>query len=165
MLFRSAQAGYESAHTLLPTVLAGVHLGTHAAGWLESGLVAGFEKFVMDADQLAMMQSLAAGMDLGERGQAMDAIREVGPGSHFLGAAHTLANFEDAFHQSAIADYGPYEQWAAEGGLTAEQRAHRVWKRMLEEYVDPGIDPAVDEALRDFVARRRSQLGDAVEED
>ena len=160
-----AQAGYESAHTLLPTVLAGVHLVTHAAGWLESGLVAGYEKFVMDIDQLAMMQSLAAGMDVSERGQAMDAIREVGPGSHFLGSAHTLANFEDAFHQSSIADYSSFEQWTDEGSLTAEQRAHRVWKRMLEDYVDPGIDPAVDEALRDFVAKRRSELGDAVEED
>jgi trimethylamine--corrinoid protein Co-methyltransferase len=160
-----AQAGYESAHTLLPTVLAGVHLVTHAAGWLESGLVASYEKFVMDADQLAMMQSLAAGMDLTERGQAMDAFREVGPGSHFLGASHTLAHFEHAFHQSTIADYAPFEQWAAEGSLSAEQRAHGVWKRMLADYVDPGLDPALDEALREFVERRRAELGDAVEED
>lgn len=160
-----AQAGYESAHTLLPTLLAGVHLVTHAAGWLEAGLVAGYEKFVMDVDQLAMMQSLAAGMDLSERGQALDAIREVGPGSHFLGCSHTLANFETAFHQSTIADYSSFEQWSSEGSLSAEQRANAVWKRMLAEYVDPGIDPAVDEALRDFVARRRAELGDAVEED
>lgn len=160
-----AQAGYESAHTLLPTVLAGVHLVTHAAGWLESGLVASYEKFVMDIDQLAMMQSLAAGMDLTERGQAMDAFREVGPGSHFLGSAHTLAHFEHAFHQSNIADYSSYEQWSDEGGLTAEQRAHGVWKRMLADYADPGLDPALDEALRAFMAKRRGELGDAVEED
>lgn len=160
-----AQAGYESAHTLLPTVLAGVHLVTHAAGWLEAGLVAGYEKFVMDVDQLAMMQALTAGMDLSARGQAMDAIREVGPGSHFLGCSHTLANFETAFYQSTIADYSSFEQWSSEGSLTAEQRANTVWKRMLAEYVDPGIDPAVDEALLDFVARRRSELSDAVEED
>jgi trimethylamine--corrinoid protein Co-methyltransferase len=160
-----AQAGYESAHTLLPTVLAGVHLVTHAAGWLESGLVASYEKFVMDADQLAMMQSLTAGMDLTERGQAMDALREVGPGSHFLGATHTLAHFEHAFHQSTIADYSPFEQWVAEGGRSAEQRAHGVWKRMLADYADPGLDPAIDEALREFVERRRTELGDAVEED
>ena len=160
-----AQAGYESAHTLLPTLLAGVHLVTHAAGWLEAGLVAGYEKFVMDIDQLAMMQSLAAGMDLSERGQALDAIREVGPGSHFLGCSHTLANFETAFYQSTIADYSSFEQWSSEGSLSAEQRANAVWKRMLAEYVDPGIDPAVDEALRDFVTRRRAELGDAVEED
>ena len=160
-----AQAAYESAHTLLPTLLAGVNLVTHAAGWLEGGLVAGYEKFVMDTDQLAMMQVLAQGMDLSERGQALDAIREVGPGSHFLGCAHTQANFETAFYQSTIADYSSYEQWSQEGSLTAEQRANRVWKKMLAEYQDPGIDPAKDEALRDFIARRKSVLSDAIEEE
>lgn len=160
-----AQAAYESAHTLLPTLLAGVHLVTHAAGWLEAGLVAGYEKFVMDADQLAMMQALAAGMDFSPRGQAMDAIREVGPGSHFLGSSHTLANFETAFYQSTIADYSSFEQWSSEGSLTAEQRANGVWKKMLREYVDPGLDPARDEALQEFMARRKSELSDAVEED
>ncbi|MBV8147012.1 MAG: trimethylamine methyltransferase family protein, partial [Gammaproteobacteria bacterium] len=134
-----AQAAYESAHTLLPTVLAGVNLVTHAAGWLEGGLVASYEKFVMDIDQLAMMQVLAAGMDLTARGQAMDALREVGPGSHFLGCQHTQANFESAFYQSAVADYSSFEQWEQDGSLTAEQRANRVWKTMLNEYQDPGI--------------------------
>jgi len=160
-----AQAGYESAHTLLPTVLAGVHLVTHAAGWLEGGLVSGYEKFVMDIDQLAMMQVLAQGMDVSERGQALDAIREVGPGGHFLGCAHTQANFETAFHQSTIADYGSFEQWSLEGSLTAEQRANRVWKNMLAEYEDPGLDPAVDEALQAFMGARRAVLSDAIEEE
>jgi trimethylamine---corrinoid protein Co-methyltransferase len=160
-----AQAAYESAQTILPTVLAGVNLVTHAAGWLEGGLVAGYEKFVMDADQLVMMQVLAAGMDMSERGQALDAIREVGPGSHFLGCAHTQANFETAFYQSTIADYSSYEQWSTEGSTTAEQRANKVWKKMLAEYEDPGLDPARDEALLDFMARRRSELSDAVEEE
>jgi len=160
-----AQAGYESANTLLPTVLAGVHLVTHAAGWLEAGLVSSFEKFILDIDQLAMMQSLAAGMDLSERGQALDAIREVGPGNHFLGCAHTLANFESAFYQSIVADYSPYEQWITEGSTTAEQRANRIWKKMLAEYVDPGIDPAIDQALKDFIARRKEVLTDDIEEE
>jgi trimethylamine--corrinoid protein Co-methyltransferase len=160
-----AQAAYESAHTLLPTVLAGVNLVTHAAGWLEGGLVAGYEKFVMDCDQLAMMQVLAAGMDLSERGQAMDAIREVGPGNHFLGCAHTQANFETAFYQSTIADYSSYEQWALEGSRTAEQRANAVWKKMLADYEDPGIDPGQDEALKAFVAERRAQLPDSLDEE
>jgi trimethylamine--corrinoid protein Co-methyltransferase len=157
-----AQAGYESAHTLLPTLLAGVNLVTHAAGWLEGGLVASYEKFVMDADQCAMMQSLAQGMDMSERGQALDAIREVGPGNHFLGCTHTQANFETAFYQSTIADYSSYEQWSEEGRLTAEQRANRVWKRMLAEYQDPGIDPARDEAMLDFMARRKAVLTDDI---
>jgi len=160
-----AQAAYESAHTLLPTLLAGVNLVTHAAGWLEGGLVASYEKFAMDVDQLAMMQALGGGMDLSERGQAMDALREVGPGGHFLGCAHTQANFETAFHQSSIADYTSYEQWALEGRLTAEQRANGVWKRMLADYEDPGLDPAIDEALQDFMARRRAVLPDRIEEE
>jgi trimethylamine--corrinoid protein Co-methyltransferase len=157
-----AQAAYESAHTLLPTLLAGVHLVTHAAGWLEGGLVASYEKFVMDVDQLAMMQYLAQGMDMSERGQAMDAIREVGPGKHFLGCAHTQANFETAFYQSLIADYSSYEQWSEDGRLTAEQRAHAIWKKMLDQYVDPGLEPDRDEALQAFVARRREQLTDDI---
>ena len=160
-----AQAAYESAHTLLPTLLAGVNLVTHAAGLLEGGLVAGYEKFVMDADQLAMMQVLAQGMDLSDRGQALDALREVGPGSHFLGCGHTQANFESAFYQSTIADYASYEQWSLEGALTAEQRANRVWKKMLGDYQDPGIDPTADEAMRDYIARRRAVLTDAIEEE
>ena len=110
-----AQAAYESANTLLPTLLAGTNFVLHAAGWLEGGLASGYEKFVMDADQLGMMQMLAEGVDLSENGQAMDAIREVGPGSHFLGCAHTQANFETAFYRSTIADNNCYEQWEAEG--------------------------------------------------
>lgn len=160
-----AQAAYESAHTLLPTLLAGVNLVTHSAGWLEGGLVAGYEKFVMDVDQLAMMQALAAGMDMSERGQALDAIREVGPGSHFLGCAHTQENFETAFYQSNIADYSSYEQWALEGKLNAEQRANRVWKKMLADYQDPGIDPALDEAMLDFMARRKDVLTDSIDDE
>jgi trimethylamine--corrinoid protein Co-methyltransferase len=160
-----SQAGYESAHTLLPTIMAGVHLVSHAAGWLEAGLVASYEKFVMDADQLMMMQTLAAGMDLSERGLAMDAIREVGPGNHFLGCAHTQANFETAFHHSSIADYSSFEQWSSEGRLTSEQRANGVWKRMLTEYVDPGIDPGLDEALKSFMARRKADLTDDISEE
>jgi trimethylamine---corrinoid protein Co-methyltransferase len=160
-----AQAAYESAHTLLPTVLAGVNLVTHSAGWLEAGLVASYEKFVMDVDQLAMMQALAAGMDMTERGQAMDAIREVGPGNHFLGCAHTQANFETAFYQSTVADYSSFEQWSLEGSLRAEQRANLVWKKMLAEYVDPGIDPALDEALQGFIERRKEALTDDIQEE
>ena len=127
--------------------------------------MSGYEKFVMDIDQLAMMQVLAAGMDMSERGQALDAIREVGPGSHFLGCAHTQANFESAFYQSTIADYSSYEQWSLEGSLNAEQRANKVWKQMLADYEDPGLDPAQDEALLAYMAQRKAVLADAVEEE
>jgi trimethylamine--corrinoid protein Co-methyltransferase len=112
-----------------------------------------------------MMQVLAAGMDMSERGQALDAIREVGPGGHFLGCAHTQANFETAFYQSTIADYSSYEQWSTEGRTTAEQRANQVWKKMLAEYEDPGLDPARDEALLAYMAQRKAVLADSVEEE
>jgi trimethylamine---corrinoid protein Co-methyltransferase len=89
----------------------------------------------------------------------------VGPGNHFLGCAHTLANFESAFYESTVADYSSYEQWSLEGGLSAAQRAHRIWKRMLAEYQDPGIDPAQDEAMLEFIARRKAVLTDDIEDE
>ena len=108
----------------VPTCLAGVNFVLHTAGWLEGGLAMGYEKFVMDVDQAGMMHTLLAGIDLSENGQAMDAIREVGPGKHFLGCAHTQANFETAFYRSPIADNNSYEQWEAEGSQDLAQRAN-----------------------------------------
>ena len=156
-----AQAAYESANTLLPTVLAGVNFVLHSAGWLEGGLVSSYEKFVMDADQLAMMRSLLEGVDVSETGQAMDAIREVGPGAHFLGCSHTQANFETAFFRSGIADNATFEQWQSEGSRDAATRAAGLVKRLLGEYEPPPIDPSVDEALCDYVARRKASFPDS----
>jgi trimethylamine--corrinoid protein Co-methyltransferase len=156
-----AQAAYESAQTLLPTVLAGTNFVLHGAGWLEGGLATGYEKFVMDADQLGMMQVLAGGVDLSENGQAMSAIREVGPGAHYLGCAHTLANFETAFYRSTIADNNSVEQWEAEGALDAAERANKLWKKMLAEYEAPPLDPAIDEALKEFMAKKKAAMPDA----
>ena len=156
-----AQAAFESAQTLLPTLLAGVNFVLHSAGWLEGGLVSGYEKFVMDADQIAMMQVLSRGVDLSENGQAMDAIREVGPGSHYLGCAHTQANFETAFYRSTIADNNSFEQWEAEGSKDTAQRANALWKRMLAEYEAPGIDAGVDEALIAFMREKKESMPDA----
>ncbi len=156
-----AQAAYESAQTLLPTMLGGVNFVLHAAGWLEGGLVSSYEKFVMDADQLGMMQVLARGVDLSENGQAMDALREVGPGAHFLGCGHTQRNFESAFYRSSIADNNSFEQWEAEGRLDAAQRANAIWKRMLEEYEAPPLDPGTEEALDAFIRQRKDSMPDA----
>jgi len=156
-----AQAAYESIQTLFPTVVAGVNFVLHAAGWLEGGLVSSYEKFVMDADQLGMMQVLTRGYDLSEDAQALDAIREVGPGKHFLGCAHTQANFQTAFYRSTIADNNSFEQWDVEGGLDAAQRANKVWKKMLADYEAPPIDPGVDEALLDFIRRKKDSMPDA----
>jgi trimethylamine--corrinoid protein Co-methyltransferase len=157
-----AQAAYESANTLQATVLGGVNFVLHAAGWLEGGLAIGYEKFILDDDQLGMMATFVRGVDLSENGQALDAILENGPGQHFLGTAHTLANFENAFYRSTTADNASYEQWLEDGGLDASQRANAIWKRRLAEYEPPAIDPAVDEALRDFIARRKSEMPDEI---
>ena len=140
---------------------AGVNFVLHAAGWLEGGLVSGYEKLVMDADQLGMMQVFAQGTDLSENGQALSALREVGPGQHFLGCNHTQENFLTAFYRSNIADNNSFEQWELEGGTTAEERANKLWKKMLNEYQAPPLDPAIDEALLDFIKRRKDSFEDS----
>ncbi|WP_299621990.1 trimethylamine methyltransferase family protein [Pelagibius sp.] len=156
-----AQAAHESTQTLIPTLLGGVNFVLHAAGWLEGGLVSSYEKFVIDADQLGMMQTFAGGYDLSENGQAMDALREVGPGSHFLGCAHTQANFETAFYRSSIADNNSFEQWEAEGARDAFTRANALYKKTLADYQAPALDPAIDEALRAFIKERKDSMPDA----
>ena len=156
-----AQAAYESAATFHPTVMAGVNFVLHAAGWLEGGLAVGYEKFVLDADQCGMAAVFTKGMDLSENGQALDAIRSSEPGVHFLGSAHTLANFETAFYRSDTADNNCFEQWLEDGGLDAAQRANKVWKRMLAEYEAPPIDPGIDEALTEFIVRRKASFPDS----
>ena len=156
-----AQAAHESSQTLLPTVQAGVNFVLHAAGWLEGGLASSYEKFVIDADQLGMMQVLTQGYDLTENGQAMDALREVGPGQHFLGCAHTQANFETAFYRSPVADNNSFEQWEAEGAQDTAQRANTLWKKWLSDYEAPALDPGIDEALQGFIAQRKESEPDA----
>jgi trimethylamine--corrinoid protein Co-methyltransferase len=156
-----AQAAYESAQTLLPTLFSGANFVLHAAGWLEGGLSASYEKFVMDFDQLGAMHALAKGIDLSANGQAMEAFTQVEPGGHFLGCAHTQANFETAFYRSNIADNNSVEQWTEEGSKDAATRANTVWKKMLDEYVPPPIDPSLDEALREYVERKRASMPDA----
>jgi len=133
----------------------------HAAGWLEGGLAMGYEKFVLDLDQCGQMHELAKGMDLSPNGQAIDAIIENGPGQHFLGSAHTLANFETAFYRSEIADNNSFEQWELEGSLDASMRANATWKRTLAEYESPPIDEARDEELREWIEGKKASFPDS----
>lgn len=156
-----AQAAYESANTLNSTILCGANFVLHSAGWLEGGLSACYEKFIMDVDQLGVAQKLAAGVDLSENGQAMDAIREVGPGSHYLGCSHTQANFQTAFYRSIVADNNSFEQWQAEGEKTGAQRANEIARRWLDSYEPPALDPGIAESLNDFVARKKASMPDA----
>lgn len=156
-----AQAAYESANTLQATINAGVNFALHTAGWLEGGLAMGYEKFVMDADQAGMARVFAEGVDMSENGQAMDALREVGPGQHFLGCDHTQKNFKTAFYLSEIADNNSYEQWVEDGSTDAATRANAKWKKMLEDYEAPPLDPAIDEALLKFIAERKASFEDS----
>lgn len=156
-----AQAATESTNTLLATGLAGVNFCLHSAGWLEGGLAMGYEKFMIDVDQLGMIQTFLNGIDLSENGQALDALREIGPGKHFLGATHTQANFETAFYRSTITDNNSFEQWQSEGSQDTAQRANTLWKKKLAEYEAPPLDPAVDEALQDFIARKKAAFPDS----
>ncbi len=155
------QASYESAATFLPTLLAGVNFVLHTAGWLEGGLAMGYEKFVLDADQASMAESLLSGVDLSDNGQALDALLENPPGQHFLGNSHTLANFERAFWRSGTADNTSFEQWQEAGSQDAEARAHAVWRRMLAEYEPPSLDEAVDAQLTEWVASRKASFADS----
>jgi trimethylamine--corrinoid protein Co-methyltransferase len=156
-----AQAAHESANTINMTLLAGTNFVLHAAGWLEGGLVSSYEKFMIDQDQLGMMQKLAQGVDLSENAQALDAIREVGPGSHYLGCAHTQANFQTAFYRSALADNNSYEQWEVEGEKRIEQRANALCRSWLDQYEAPHLDPAIDDALKQFIAQKKDSMPDA----
>ncbi len=156
-----AQAAFESANTLQSAAMAGVNFMLHTAGWLEGGLVMSYEKFVMDADQAGMIGVMLGGVDLSENGQAMDALREVGPGKHFLGCAHTQANFESAFYRSTVADNNSFEQWESEGAKDAAQRANERWRADLDRYVAPSIDESVDEALLQYIAQRKASFPDA----
>jgi len=155
------QSAQESSDSLMPALLAGANFILHGAGWLEGALTMGYEKFVLDADHLGMYHTLAAGMPLDDNSLAMDAFREIGPGRHYLGSQHNLANYETAYYDARLSDNNAFEHWQEAGSLTSEQRANKVWKQMLAEYQAPPIDEAVDEALREFVTRRKTAAPDA----
>ena len=156
-----AQAAYETANSLNVGLLSGVNFMLHAAGWLEGGLVASFEKFVMDADQLGTLHHIARGVDVSEGAQAMDALREVGPGGHFLGCAHTQANFKEAFWRTDLFDYKPFETWAEEGERDTVALAGARVEKLLRDYQAPPMEPATREALMAYVANKKASEPDA----
>ena len=156
-----AQAAFESANTLNSALLAGVNFMLHACGWLEGGLVSSFEKFVIDADQLGALHKFAQGIEFDLNGQAMDAIREVGPGSHFLGCAHTQANYQTAFWRSGVFDYRPFETWKEDGEPDTVELASQRVDKLLRDYEKPALDAAVEEALGEFVQKKKDSIPDA----
>ena len=156
-----AQAAYETANTLNAALLGGVNFMLHSCGWLEGGLVASFEKFVMDADHLGTLQKMGLGVSADENGQAMDAIREVGPSGHYLGCDHTLKNFKSAFWRSNLFDYKPFETWYEEGARDTYSLAAERVASQLASYQQPPLDPEILAALEKYVADKKAAMPDA----
>ena len=153
-----AQAGYESAGTMWPTVQAGTNFVLHAAGWLEGGLITGYEKFILDHEICGIMATYVNGIGLSEEDFAWDAFDEVGPGNHFLGAQHTIRHYETAFYQHTIFNMDNYEKWEEEGSQDTYQKANAKWKQMLKDYEAPPLDEAKAEELQTFVEQRRAEI-------
>ena len=156
-----AQAANESQATLQSTLLAGTNFVLHAAGWLEGGLVASFEKFMIDADQLGMLQRFAEGVSTEPDAMASEAFDEVAPGGHYLGCAHTRANFETAFYRSDLTDNNSFEQWESEGGLRIEERAREKARTWLANYEKPPIDAEIEARLQQYVEDKKASMPDA----
>ncbi|MGX9350285.1 trimethylamine methyltransferase family protein [Shimia sp. W99] len=156
-----AQAAYETAHTHNAALLGGVNFMLHSCGWLEGGLVSSFEKFVMDADQLGVLHQMARGVSHDVNAQALDAIREVGPGGHYLGCAHTQANFKEAFWRSELLDYKPFETWEDEGARDTQALASLRVEKLLAGYQKPAMDLGVEEALNAYVAEKKASMPDS----
>jgi trimethylamine--corrinoid protein Co-methyltransferase len=155
-----AQAAYEAMMTMLPTMLAGANFVMHAAGWLESGLVSCYEKFIVDIEILRMLYEEFTPLEVDEEALAFSAHQEVGQGGHFLGAVHTLERFRECFYRPLLSSTANYERWQRDGGKDASARANEIWKKTLEEYERPPMDDALREQLAEYVARRRAELGD-----
>jgi len=153
-----AQSAYESQMSLWGAVMGHTHLVNHAAGWLEGGLTASFEKLIIDAEMLQMMAETLKPIAVNEEELALDAIAEVPPGGHHFGTAHTLERYETAFYAPIVSDRQNFEAWQEAGSIDAAQRANTIWKQLLTEYEKPGIDPATEEALRCYVDKRKDEI-------
>ncbi len=153
-----AQAAYESQMSLWPAMLGHAHLVKHCAGWLEGGLTASFEKFILDVEMIQMLSAFLKPPAFDSDAFGLDAIAEVGPGGHFFGAAHTLERYETAFYQPLLSDWRNFETWHESGAENATQRANRIWKQLLRDYEKPALDAAIAEELDAFVIRRKHEI-------
>ncbi len=153
-----AQAVYESAMSLWGAVMGGANLVNHAAGWLEGGLTASFEKLIIDAEMLQMVGEWLQPMVIDDDEMGLDAIAAVGPGGHFFASPHTMARYEHAFYEPLVSDWRNFETWTESGSVDATHTAQTIWQRLLDEYEAPAMDAAVDAAMVDYVARRKEVL-------
>ena len=156
-----AQAMTEGTMSMLAAIHCGANFILHSAGFLDGLLSMSYEKFILDADLCGALHSYLDGVTVDDNSLAVDAFAEVGPGNHFFGCAHTMANYQTAFWDFETADNEPFEKWQAAGGEDAAMRANRLWKQRLREYEAPPLDAGIDEALRDFVAQRKAEMPDA----
>jgi len=154
-----AQAAYESCMAVWGSVMGGANMIKHGAGWMEGGLVASYEKMILDAEILQTMGEALQPFAVDEDAIGIEAIREVGPGGHFFGSPHTLARYETAFYAPMLSDWRNYETWREAGALDTAQRANAIWKQLLADYEKPPIDPGIDEALKDYIERRKKEGG------
>ncbi len=154
-----AQAAWESVFSLWGAVNGGGNFILHSAGWMEGGLTASFEKTIVDVDLLQMVAEFLDPLEVSEATLALDAMREVGPGGHYFGTAHTQARYQTAFYAPILSDWRNFENWRDAGAPTAEVAANRVWKATLERYTPPPIDAAIGDELNAFVVRRKSEGG------
>src|SRR5690606_16808364 len=154
-----AQAAYESVFSLWGAIQGGGNMMMHGAGWLEGGLRCSFEKSILDFDLLQMVAEFLTPLDLSEDALAVDAIRDVGPGGHFFGTPHTQERYKTAFYSPILSDWRNFESWSEAGSPTAMEKANRVWKDRLAVYEEPPMDPAIREALDEFVDKRIAEGG------
>ena len=154
-----AQAAYESQMSIWGAVMGQANMVMHGAGWLEGGLCASFEKMIIDAEMLQMMAQTLRPPEISDSSLAVEAIRDVGPGGHFFGTEHTLARYETAFYAPMVSDWSNFETWQENGQLSATDRAHKIYKQLLERYQQPSMPEDRQEAIRDFVARRHHEGG------
>jgi trimethylamine--corrinoid protein Co-methyltransferase len=162
-----AQAGYESATTLMAVMMSGANYIWHSAGWNEAGMHCSMAKFVVDAEQCAMAHRMASGIKWDDFDAALGAVRDVGPGGHYLGHPHTLENFQEAFFMPEMFDNNSIEQWQADGSVEINERATTRARDLLNEYVEPSLDAGVNDALLDYIARREREIpaADALNQD
>jgi trimethylamine--corrinoid protein Co-methyltransferase len=152
------QATYESDMSINACIQAHVNNVMHAGGWLEGGLTCSFEKLILDAELLQMQAAFLQPVVIDEDSMGLEAIAEVGPGGHFFGTAHTMERYEKAFYQPILSDWRNFETWQEDGSKTATQRANEIWKRLLADYQKPAIDPAIEEELQAYMARRKEEI-------
>ena len=153
-----AQSAYESEMSLWGAVMGHANVIIHSAGWLEGGLVASFEKLIIDVEMLQMMAEFVEPLVVNDETLAIEAMREVQPGGHYFGTSHTMERYDSAFYAPLVSDWTNFETWNEAGGLDSAQRANATWKQALKDYEQPPLDPAILEELEEYVAKRKQEL-------